>query len=52
VVMNNETLMIIARAAPSDLETLRALNVLGPWKLEEYGPDLLSVVAEGPQGKR
>lgn len=46
IVLTNEALMAIARAAPASPETLAALGVMGPWKLQEYGPDLLSVLAE------
>jgi ribonuclease D len=46
VVMNNQSLMAIARAAPAGMEQLAAMGVLGPWKLEEYGDDLLHVIGE------
>lgn len=46
VVLTNETLLLIARACPATLDALAALGALGPWKLEEYGPDLLQVLAE------
>ncbi len=45
VVLNNEVLMTIARVRPTTLADLAALNVMGPWKLEEYGADLLRVAA-------
>lgn len=45
VVLTNQALMTIARAAPVGVEQLAALGVLGAWKLEEYGSDLLAVVA-------
>ena len=45
VILANHALMTIARAAPTDLEQLATLGVLGEWKLSEYGPDLLAVVA-------
>jgi ribonuclease D len=44
LILNNDALMTIARAAPATLEALTALNVMGAWKLEEYGPDLLRVI--------
>jgi ribonuclease D len=47
IVLTNEVLMAIARAAPASLEDLAALRVLGAWKLQEYGEELLRVVAEG-----
>ncbi|MEJ5198424.1 MAG: HRDC domain-containing protein, partial [Anaerolineae bacterium] len=46
VVLNNDTLLAIARACPADLEALAGLGLLGAWKLEEYGPDLLRAMAE------
>lgn len=41
VVLTNQVLMSIARAAPVNLSQLSALGVMGAWKLEEYGPELL-----------
>jgi ribonuclease D len=49
VVLTNDVLMAIARAAPSGLEELVALGVLGTWKLEEYGTDLLAIVTAPAQ---
>lgn len=46
IVLANDALMTIARAAPATLESLSALGVMGPWKLQEYGSDLLRVVME------
>ena len=46
VVLTNDVLMSIARAAPDSLDELSELGVLGPWKLEEYGEDLVRVSAE------
>ncbi len=45
IVLNNEALMTIARACPTTLEALAALGILRPWKLEEYGPELLRITA-------
>jgi ribonuclease D len=45
VVLTNDALMAIARAAPADLDALASLGVLGPWKLEEYGVELMQVVS-------
>lgn len=45
VVLTNDALMAIARAAPASLEELAALEILGPWKLEEYGAELLEALA-------
>jgi len=47
LILNNDALMTIARAAPATLEALGALGVMGAWKLEEYGPDLLRVIGTG-----
>ena len=44
LILTNDALMTIARAAPVTLEALAALGVLGAWKMEEYGPDLLRVL--------
>ncbi|MDQ1300613.1 MAG: hypothetical protein QG637_532 [Chloroflexota bacterium] len=45
IVLNNEALMAIARACPTSPEALAALGVAGAWKLEEYGPELLQIMA-------
>ena len=45
LILTNDALMIIARAAPVTLEALAVLDVMGAWKMEEYGPDLLRVLA-------
>lgn len=45
VVLTNDTLLTVARAAPTSLEELSALEVMGPWKVQEYGPDLLHILA-------
>lgn len=44
IVMNNDALMTIARAAPNSIDALTHLGVLGPWKLQEYGAELLRVL--------
>jgi ribonuclease D len=44
IVMNNDALMTIARAAPTSLDSLANLGVLGAWKLQEYGVELLRVL--------
>jgi ribonuclease D len=44
IVMNNEALMTIARAAPTTMDALMNLGVLGAWKLQEYGAELLRVL--------
>jgi ribonuclease D len=47
VVLTNEALLVIARAAPSSLDILEGLGVMGPWKLDEYGADVLGVLTGG-----
>lgn len=44
VVLTNEALLAIARAVPTSLEMLEGLGVMGPWKLDEYGSDVLAVL--------
>ena len=44
VVLTNETLMALARSAPDSLQQLAALDLMGSWKLEEYGADLLQAL--------
>ncbi len=41
VVLTNEVLMAVARAAPSTVEELADLGVLSAFKLEEYGQELV-----------
>ncbi len=41
VVMTNQVLMGIARAHPRDLAELEATHLLGPWRLQTYGPTIL-----------
>ncbi len=47
IVMTNEALMAIARAAPLSLDALANVGVMGAWKLQEYGADVLGVIAPG-----
>ena len=47
VILNNETLMAVARACPADMDALAALGVMRSWKLAEYGPELLAIVGGG-----
>jgi len=44
IVLNNDSLMAIARAAPGDLDALAGLGLMGAWKLQEYGAELVRVV--------
>ncbi len=45
VVLTNDVLMAIARAAPADLKALAVLKLVGDWKLEEYGAELVHALA-------
>ena len=44
VVMTNDKLMTIARGHPKSLDALESLGVLGPWRLQAYGEEILSVI--------
>jgi ribonuclease D len=48
VIMNNDTLMNIARRNPSSLTSLTKMKVLGNWQLETYGETLLRILRNGP----
>jgi len=44
VVLTNQVLMALARVHPGDFEALKASELLGPWKLKTYGPDILKAM--------
>lgn len=44
IVLTNDALMTISRAAPTTIEALADVGVMGEWKLQEYGPELLRVL--------
>lgn len=44
VILTNQVLMAIARANPSDLTDLQDTGLLGPWKLEAYGAEILQMM--------
>lgn len=44
VILTNDQLMTIARQAPATVEALAATNVMGPWKLSEYGEAILRLL--------
>ena len=46
VVLTNQVLMALARAHPADIAALQATELLGPWKLSAYGPDILKAMAK------
>lgn len=48
VIVSNDVLHAVARKNPSTLEALRAATDLGPWKMREYGEEMLRVL----HGKR
>lgn len=52
VILTNDQLMTIARLAPDSLEGLAAANVMGPWKLGEYGDALLRLLQEEHSARR
>ncbi len=45
VILTNSKLMAIARANPASLEALAQLELLGPWRLQTYGPEILRVLS-------
>jgi superfamily II DNA helicase RecQ len=46
IVLHDRTLMAIAAARPSSLVALRAVDGIGPAKLEQYGEEILAATAE------
>ena len=44
VILGNQVLWALAEDDPETLDDLRHIEGLGPWKREEYGPDLLRVL--------
>lgn len=44
VILTNQILMAIARANPPDLSALRMAGLLGPWKLDAYGTQILQAM--------
>ena len=46
VVMTNHMLMAIAQANPSSMKELQELGILGPWRLQEYGQEILEVLGK------
>ena len=45
IVLTNDALMSIARATPTTIEALADIGVMGDWKLQEYGPELLAALS-------
>ena len=50
VVMTNSKLMAIARANPDSMEALEALGLLGPWRLQAYGQEILDTLGKMTKG--
>jgi len=46
VVLDDATMVEIARRVPTSVEDLEAIPKIGPWKARHYAPDLLSLVAD------
>ncbi|MSP13699.1 MAG: hypothetical protein EXR62_12175 [Chloroflexi bacterium] len=44
VILSNAALWSIARQPPQNLAEIQALDVMGPWKIHTYGPDLLQLL--------
>jgi ribonuclease D len=44
VVLTNQVLMALARAHPADMDALQATGLLGPWKLDAYGRNILQAM--------
>lgn len=44
VILTNQVLMAIAKANPPDLSALQATGLLGAWKLQAYGAEILKVM--------
>jgi len=44
VLISNDVLFKLAKQAPTDLDALAALGLLGPWKLQTYGAELVAVL--------
>lgn len=45
VILTNDQLMTIARQSPTTVEELAATQVMGPWKLQEYGGAILQLLS-------
>ena len=44
IILTNEVLLEIAKAAPPTLEELQRVAGIGPWKTKTYGPEILRIV--------
>jgi ribonuclease D len=46
IVFSNDTLLSIAKRAPTSESALQEIPEIGPWKARTYGPDVLAILAE------
>jgi ribonuclease D len=51
IIVSKDVLWALAKAQPRTPEQLAAVEGLGPWKRETYGPEILRVLSE-VDGKR
>ena len=49
IVAHDSVLAAIADEHPSSLSQLRRIKGMGPVKLEQYGPEILEIVARAPR---
>lgn len=47
VIVSRDAIWAIAEANPRSLEELAALNVLGPWRLQTYGEEIVQLLKKG-----
>ncbi len=47
VIISREALWALAEQAPTTLEALQGIRGLGPWRIEQYGEELLRVLRNG-----
>ena len=50
VVAHDETLAAIADDRPISMSQLRRIKGIGPAKLDQYGAEILAIVAAAPRG--
>lgn len=46
IVLTNDQLMAVARLEPANFQALEASNILSPWKLQEYGEEIMGLLAK------
>jgi ribonuclease D len=47
VIISREALWALAEQAPTTLEALQGIRGLGPWRIEQYGEELLRILRNG-----